>query len=32
MGAIAKITSQTESVEVKNAEGKNMTVNVPLTL
>jgi len=30
MGAIAKITSQTESVEVKNAEGKSMTVAVPL--
>jgi len=30
MEAIAKITSQTESVEVKTAEGKTMTVGVPL--
>jgi len=30
MEAIAKITSQTESVEVKSPEGKTMTVGVPL--
>lgn len=30
MKAIAQITSSTENVEVKNAEGKTMTVGVPL--